>query len=231
MASDTLDLQQLASMLGRDARELNKLADRGHLPGRKVGGEWRFAKAEIHHWLEKEMPSLSEQELRKLDPVCAVKGLEPILSDLLPLASIELNLPARTRKSVLRELVKVAERSERIWDPESILEAILVREDSASTATAEGFAMPHPHRRIPNTLGESVIAFGRTSSGIPFGGPHGVETDLFFLICCTDDAQHLRVLARLALLLRQELVRQELRSAQSPAEVLAVLENAERQLN
>jgi PTS system nitrogen regulatory IIA component len=226
---DTMDLQELASLLGRDARELGKLANRGHLPGRKVGGEWRFSKAEIHRWLEQEMNRLSDQELRSLEPSRNEES-EPLLSTLMPAECIDLNFPARTRNSALRELVKLAERSHRVWDPEAILEAIIVREENGSTAHEEGFAIPHPHRRIPNTLGESVLAFGRASSGIPFNGPHGSLTDLFFLHCCTEDRLHLRALARLALVLRQEKARTALRAALTPADVIAILDDIEREL-
>ena len=44
MGSDMMDVEQLAAYLRRDAREVGKLANRGRLPGHKVGGEWRFAR-------------------------------------------------------------------------------------------------------------------------------------------------------------------------------------------
>ena len=51
---------------------------------------------------------------------------------------------------------------------------------------------------MPNALGESVIAYGRTTTGIPFGGERGALTDIFFLVLCRDDRTHLQVLARLS---------------------------------
>src|SRR6516225_7433391 len=118
MGSEMMDMEQLAAYLHRDVRELGKLANRGHLPGRKVGGEWRFSKAEIHRWLEQEMNRLSDQELRSLEPSRNEES-EPLLSTLMPAECIDLNFPARTRNSALRELVKLAERSHRVWDPEA----------------------------------------------------------------------------------------------------------------
>jgi PTS system nitrogen regulatory IIA component len=231
MGNDTMDLEQLASLLGRDARELGKLANRGNLPGRKIGGEWRFATAEVHHWIEREMPRLTDRELQVLDPDCPVDGFSPLISSLLPLECIDLALPARTHDSVLRELVKLAEKSDRIWNPDAILEAIRAREGMGSTAQPEGFAIPHPRRRIPDALSESVVAFARTGSGMLFGGERGTTTDLFFLVCCTDDALHLRVLARLARLLRQPGLLDRLREDIAPSEVLELIESAERELN
>jgi PTS system nitrogen regulatory IIA component len=229
MGNDTMDLGQLASLLGRDARELGKLANRGQVPGRKIGGEWRFATAEIHHWLEGQMPGLSDAELRALDPATLAAGT-PTVSTLLPLDCIDLALPARTRQSLLRELVKLAERSNQIWDPAAIREAVEAREGMASTARPEGFAIPHPHRRMPNTLGDSVIALARTGSGIPFGADDGSLTELFFLVCCTDDSLHLRIQARLARLLRLPSLLDSLRQAQTPAEAWGVIDSAERGL-
>ena len=63
MGNDMMDLEQLAAYLQRDVREVGKLASRGHLPGHKVGGEWRFARAEINHWLETQMHGYTDQQL------------------------------------------------------------------------------------------------------------------------------------------------------------------------
>jgi PTS system nitrogen regulatory IIA component len=230
MGTETLDLDQLASLLGRDARELGKLANRGHLPGRKVGGKWRFATAEVHNWLEREMPRLSDHELKALDPATSADENPLLVSSLLRPECIDLSLPARTRDSVLRELVKLAEKSEKVWDPAEILEAIRAREAVATTAQPEGYAVPHPRRRIPNTLGDSVIAFARTGTGIPFGAERGATTDLFFLVCCNNDALHLQLLARLARLLRQPGLLDALRNALTPEEARYVIESAEREL-
>ena len=63
---ETLDIEQVAAYLSRDVREVGKLANRGVLPGRRVNGEWRFARAEINHWLEGRLHEYSEQELSAL---------------------------------------------------------------------------------------------------------------------------------------------------------------------
>ena len=62
MGGETMDLQQLADYLRRDVREVSKLASRGNLPGRKVAGEWRFARAEINLWIERHLPAYTEQQ-------------------------------------------------------------------------------------------------------------------------------------------------------------------------
>jgi PTS system nitrogen regulatory IIA component len=100
-----------------------------------------------------------------------------------------------------------------------------------STALPGGLAIPHPHRPLPPAvLGESLVAFGKTAREIPFGGPRGMMTDLFFLVLCTDERTHLRVLTRLARLLRREGLVEQLRATETPNEAYDLLAGAEREL-
>lgn len=231
MGSDMMDVEQLAAYLQRDVREVGKLANRGHLPGHKVGGQWRFARAEINHWIETQMSTLTEKELSHLES-SAARGVdeEPLLANLLSEASIAVPLAASTRASVLKELVILAEQSWQVYDPEAILEAVRQREEIVSTALPSGVAIPHPRRPLAAALGESVLAYARTASGIPFGAPGGGLTDLFFLICCRDDRTHLRVLARLTRLFLRPGFLDELRAAETPAESWEKIASAEQQL-
>jgi nitrogen PTS system EIIA component len=225
---ETMDIEQLANYLRRDAREVGKLASRGQLPGRKVGGEWRFNRAEINRWLEGQMPELSDSQLTSIETAHGED--EPLLAGLLSESTVAVPLPATTRAAVLRELVSLAEQSWQIYDRDAILEAVKAREDADSTALPSGVALPHPHRPLPSALGESVVAFGRTVGRVPFGGAHGGMTDLFFLILCRDDRTHLRVLARLTRLFIRPGFLDELRAAENSADALDVIVRSERAL-
>ena len=231
MGSDMMDLQQLARYLHRDVREVSKLASRGHLPGHKVSGEWRFARAEINHWLETQMPDYNEEQLSHLDRnIGPNPDQEPLIAVLLSEAAMAVPLPASTRSSVLRELVRVAEQTWQVYDPDAILEAIRQREEMVSTALDTGVAIPHPRRPLPAALGESLLAYGRTASGVPFGAPYGCLTDIFFLVCCRDDRTHLRVLARLSRLLLRPGFCAQLRAAETVPETWQLIAAAEREL-
>jgi len=226
-----MDVKQLAAYLQKDEREVGRMVSRGHLPGHKVGGEWRFARAEINHWLEKQMSGLDEKQLVALE-----KGghrgdaSEPLISSLLSEASIAVPLPATTKSSVLRELVNLAEQTWQVYDPQAVLEAIKQREELGSTALPSGVAIPHPRRPLPSAVGESLIAYGRTASPLPFGAHLGGLTDVFFLVCCADDRTHLKVLARLTRLLLRPGFLDELRAAETPAATLEKIRTAEQAL-
>ena len=48
---DVLTVDQLAEWLQVDPSAVAELADSGELPGRKLGGEWRFAREAVLAWL------------------------------------------------------------------------------------------------------------------------------------------------------------------------------------
>ncbi len=51
-APDVLTLEQLAELLQTSEDTVRALAETGELPGRRVGGEWRFSRQAILVWLE-----------------------------------------------------------------------------------------------------------------------------------------------------------------------------------
>jgi PTS system nitrogen regulatory IIA component len=231
MADETMDLAELAAYLNRDARDLSKWASRGYLPAQKVGGEWRFHRAEINHWLETQMHAYTEQELMALERGGDTQHKEePLLSVLMTPAAIAVPLQARTRASVLRELVETASHSGHVYDAAGILEAIRIREELGTTALPAGIAIPHPRRPMPNAVEESIVAYGKTESGIPFGAEQGGLTDIFFLVCCRDERAHLQTLARLSRLLLKPNFIDDLRAATTAADTFHLIESAEHDL-
>ena len=227
----TMSLEEFAVHVGMDAREVRKLADRGRLPGQKVGGEWHFNRARVTEWLQQEMPHLEEKRLIEIEEAMG-KGDNAgplVVTDLIGVEGIELNLPARTRSSVLRELVKLVERTGLLWDEKALLEAIERREELGSTAMPGGVAIPHARQPLPHATDGPVICLGRVPGGIPFGASDRSTTDLFFLLCNPEDRQHLRVLARLVRILDPDTLSM-LREIECPDAALAALIARERQV-
>ncbi|MBX9678488.1 MAG: PTS sugar transporter subunit IIA [Gemmataceae bacterium] len=227
---DSMDIDQLANYLQRDARELGKMADRGRLPGQKVAGQWRFAPAEINHWVETQLKDYSDKELAALE-VGARRGKSCsglLVTKLLTPATMAVPIAASTKPSVLKQLVVLAEQSWQVYDPEALLDAIRQRENLHSTAMDRGVAFPHPRRALPSTvLGESVIAYGRTPRGVPFGSGSGLA-DVFFLVACTDQPTHMQVLARLSRMMLRPGLLEKLRAAEDVAETYQLLAEAEK---
>jgi PTS system nitrogen regulatory IIA component len=235
MADDDFGIESLAAYLHVDPAQVLRLVERGKLPGRKVGGQWRFAPAEVHHWLEERIGLSSDEELMQMEGVLrrvAGKSEEPTLSiaEMLPPEAMAVPLLARTRGSVITSMVEVAARTGWLWDAAKMAEAVRAREDMLPTALENGVALLHPRRPLANILERGFLAFGRTDRGLPFGAPRGILTDLFFLVCSTDDQGHLRVLARLSRLIGDPTLLETLRQASDADEAYRAIAEREGRL-
>ena len=104
------------------------------------------------------------------------------------------------------------------------------REDMHTTALDSGVALLHPRRPMPKILSQPLLALGRSSSGIPFGGGGAPLTDVFFLICSMEDRGHLRVLARLSRILTAPGFLDALRQATNAEEARQLIVETEESL-
>jgi PTS system nitrogen regulatory IIA component len=235
MSHEDFDVASLATYLHLTAQQVSRLADRGRLPGRKIAGQWRFSQADIHHWLEDKIGASDEDELLEVEGVLqrggtAVRSKHVSISELLPLDAIGIPLLARTRGSVIQEMVELASRTGLLWDKPKMIEAVRAREELHPTALDNGVALLHPRRPLASILSQPLLSLGRTTQGIPFGGRNVAPTDLFFLICSTEDRVHLRVLARLSRLIADPAFLEELRRLEEPALVLRYIRGMEGRL-
>ncbi len=235
MANQDFDTATLATYLHITPTQVQKLAERGNVPGRKIAGVWRFSKGEIHHWLEERIGAAGQADLQHvqtiLDRAAAnFEGANVTISELLLPEAVAIPLQARTRGSVVKAMVELAAKTGMVWDSAEIAEAVQAREKLHPTALDNGVAMLHPRRPLPHAVGQPLLALGRTSSGVPFGSENGQLTDIFFLICSIDDSQHLRTLARLSRLVASPGFLEAIRSAETAAEVITAVKEFEGQL-
>lgn len=235
MASKDFDIDQLASYLHVTPEQVNKMVSRGKLPGRRVNGQWRFSESEIHHWLEDHIGVGDAEELEKVERILdrnwdTTIDDRSMLSDFMLVDAIAVPLDARTRGSVIREMSQLAAGTGLLWDASEMAEAVQARESLHPTALENGVALLHPRRPQASILSDSFVALGISHQPIPFGNASGHLTDVFFLICSTDDQVHLRILARLARLVSDEVLLTMLRSATTPTEAMDLIRTAELEL-
>lgn len=203
MSNEDFEIDTLAEYLHLTPDQVSKMANRGKLPGRRIGGSWRFSRPEIHHWLEDQIGVSDDSQLTKVENVLSrnQKTETPSITSLLPPEAVRVPLAARTRSSVISSMVELAVDTGMLWDPVKMEEAVRARENLHPTALDIGVALLHPRRPLSSIIAEPFVALGRTQQAIPFGSRDGSLTDIFFLICSVDDRGHLSTLARLSRLI------------------------------
>lgn len=232
---EDFDINSLSAYLHLTPDQVKKMAERGKLPGRRIRGQWRFSKPEIHQWFENRIGASDEKELVEVERVFEIQSQRQAVDDfhipdLLNVDNVAMPLLAKTKSKVISKICELAAASGTLWEPDKMVDAIAKREQLHPTALESGVALLHPRRPMPNVMGEAFIALGVTHSGIPFGGPRGCLTDVFFLIGSTDEAVHLRLLARLSRLIQMPETLREIRVQTTAQGVWDVIHAADEEL-
>lgn len=219
-------LDELAKFLHRQPKELKKLADNGRIVGRKAQGEWIFALDDVVQWMEQELTRIDNDKIATFEEAVAAVAEENEdvpFCELLCQNAITTSFPAKTRASVLSEISKIAEEAGLLWDADMMSQALLERENMASTALENGVAILHPRRPAPNLIAQDFLAVAISKKGVPFGGSRGILSNVFFLLCCGSDTSYLRALSRLSRILNTPDVVDKLREAETVNEVYDLL--------
>ncbi len=140
---------------------------------------------------------------------------------------IVLDLKAREKVAVIKELVAALSGTGLIDSERQFLDDILKRENLESTGIGLGVAIPHARTKAAREL---VLTYGRSPKGVDFNSLDGKPSHLIFLIAAPEDqkSQYIMALARLSKILRKEETRARLSDASSAADVVDILKEAEK---
>lgn len=229
----SLTLKELAKMIGADSRRLERLAQRGEIPCQKVGGQFRFNRAEITQWLKRYMGTFHDDHLKEVDvSMTAHRQAHPkqqIITQLILPQAVTHCLEARSKNGAIRSLISLAEATGLVYDSDALLESVLSREELCSTAMEGSIAIPHPRSPLPYEIADTILVVARAQHGILFGAPDG-PTRLFFFTASQDDTHHLHVLARICRLLRHDNLLEDLIHAHSEQHMIDLITDCEANL-
>jgi PTS system nitrogen regulatory IIA component len=142
-------------------------------------------------------------------------------TDLLDSGSVALGVRADGKRQALAAVAGLAARSFNI-PATKIIDALLIREAEGSTGAGRGVALPHA--RLMG-LDRMRAVFVRLETPVVFDAVDDQPVDLLFALFAPADggSEHLRALARVSRLLRQNEVREQLRQAHTADALYAVL--------
>jgi len=131
-------------------------------------------------------------------------------------------LVSRTKRDVLRELADAVLQGREGYEPEETVNILQEREKLGSTGIGDGIAIPHGKLAI---IDEMAISFGRSTEGIDFNAMDGRPVHLFFLLLAPENAagQHLKMLAKISRMLKDESFRKDLLASRSREELLKII--------
>ena len=151
------------------------------------------------------------------------------LLDILSLESTIVDLKGESKEDIIAELVNSLPAGDAITDRDQVLQAVLDREKIMSTGIGDGIAIPHGKSAAVTEL---VAAMGTQRRGVDFDALDGEPAFVFFLLVSPANVSgpHIKALARISRLLKNDEFKKKLIEANSAEEIIATIESAERDI-
>lgn len=149
-----------------------------------------------------------------------------MLTALLPAERIRVPLGSHSRHALFRELLELALPDADPATLDAAFQGVLSREAEVSTAIGDGLAVPHGRT---NAIDGIRMSAGIVEGVEDYEAPDGVPVRVCFLVITSEAAagSHLKVLGRVARLMRNDALKEALFGAPDAAAFAAVLSRAE----
>jgi nitrogen PTS system EIIA component len=144
------------------------------------------------------------------------------ITDFLTAQTVIPILASRDKNAALQEMAEGLVSYHRQLDKQKVLAVLLDREKISTTAIGEGVAIPHG--KLPG-VDRVMGMFARSPEGVDFASLDGGPTHLFFVLIAPENAaaDHLKALARISRLLKDEAFRRRLMEGQTGQELFNII--------
>ena len=151
------------------------------------------------------------------------------LSELISPDAVVADMTAADKDAALVELTEALISSGCMQDRDEVLRILQERENLGSTGIGDGVAIPHGKLKDLDRL---VMSFGRSRKGVDFDSMDGKPAHLFFLLIAPEESVgiHLKTLARISKLLKDQGVRQKLLDARDRDAICSIIFDEESKL-
>ncbi len=150
------------------------------------------------------------------------------LTQILQPTCVKVPLEGKDKKSVITELVDLLDDNGLLSDKNTVLEAVMMREQTRSTGIGSGIAIPHGKCKAVKEL---VMTIGITSKPIDFASVDGKPVKIVILLVSPSDqtGPHIQALAKISRLMLDEKFKQGLEKATSADEAYEILSKKENE--
>ena len=221
-----LTVREAASYLGVSEQTVRRWITQRALPAHEVYERIYLNPLELWEWAVEHGVPVSRRLLEKARR--APEALPP-LADLLRAGGIFHDVEGGSRTGVLRavmERLPLPPEQDRTF----LLNVLEAREALGSTGIGDGIAIPHVRNPIVLHVEQPFVTLCLLRHPVDFDAPDGQPVHSLFLVVSLTVPSHLRILAQLGFVLRDETLRGLLRAAAPAEEILGRIEMVESDL-
>ncbi len=199
---EIMTVQEVADLLRVSERTVYDWATNAQIPCGKLGTAWRFKRSEIEHWIDRNLAEKKHAE------ASSIVSLRDVLS-----RDHVVKFDTSSKREALQCLTDVLGTSSNVSNKTDLEKGILGREELMSTGIGLGVAVPHVRLK---SIKKPMMAVGICASDITdYDSIDDQPIRLLFMILAGSHqhAAHIKVLARVAKLVKDSQFRQDVLNA------------------
>jgi PTS system nitrogen regulatory IIA component len=227
LSNVNLTLPDVARLFGVTENTVRNWVGDDNLPCEIIDDRYRFNRAELLEWATIRRLDVSPRIFEGTNGDCVA---EVSLRAALECGGIAYGVKAPHKRALLRAVVDSLPLPVE-FDRDALWDLFLAREALGSTALEGGIAVPHPRRPVVLSVMRPLVHLCFLLDPLDFQSPDGKGVDTLFAIIAPTVHEHLRLLARLASVLKYPRVRRVLREKAAMKEILAAISDAESALD
>ncbi len=191
-------VKDVAALLSVSEKTIYRWVKQEAIPFYRVNEQYRFSRPELLEW--------ATSKHYRVAPDVHVEPEQdgfPLLSlrEALETGGIFYRIEGETRDEVLADIVAHLRLPEEV-DRKFLLEVLIAREEMGSTALADGIAVPHPRSPVVQNVARPTVTLCFLERPVDFGALDGKPVHALFTVVSPTSRSHLRLLSRLAYVLR-----------------------------
>ena len=218
-----ITIREAAGYFGVDDRTVRRWIRQRGLPAHRVDEHLRLNPIEVWEWATEQGVQVSRRLLRD-----ARRHPEPLppLSALIEAGGVHYDVGGGDKSTVLREIVRRLPLPSEI-DREHLVAVLEAREALGSTGIGDGIAIPHVRNPILLHVPAPFVTLCLLEHAVDFEAVDGRPVFALFTLVSPNVPAHLRILAQLGFVLRDETVREILRGRVPAPEILEAIRAVE----
>ncbi|MEI6891741.1 MAG: PTS sugar transporter subunit IIA [Pontiella sp.] len=202
---EIMTIEEVATYIRVSERTVYDWAQKGDLPGGKLGTTWRFKRTDVENWVNS-----------RISKQAAVKSSAGVTSSATLTSERVMIVDTADKDTILRDLVNLLAESPFVHNREELEKGIFAREELMSTGI--GFGVGVPHVRI-DSVSDLVMAVAICKH--PIHGYSSLDNKPVQIVCMLaarsdQHAKYIRTLSAVSNRLKDAAVRQAIIESDDP---------------
>ena len=221
-----LNVKDLSRLLNVTERTIYRWIKQESIPYYRIHDQYRFNRVEILDWATAKKINISQGILCDVneDSAAALSLKETVKK-----GGIHYRVEGKDKKSLLSAVIDLLSLPEDI-KKESLVGAMLIREELGSTGFGDGIAIPHARYPVVTHIPHAIVSICFLEEPLEYGAIDGKPVHCLFTLISPTVRSHLKMLSRIAFVLKDTNVKDALISQKSREVILAAIGEAEQLL-